>query len=137
MKKITIAAFAATFAGALVVGMATDTAHADAPAINASANYVSGVKPRNVCLRSYRIDRTTYQREDNSLLFHMKNGKIWKNHLRSPCNGLSFNGFSYVNHTGQICGNFQSIQVLQNGQVCLLGPFTPYVKPAREKVDLN
>lgn len=142
MKRLAIATYAATFAVALFPAFAVGTAKAEAPAnkspaVSTSANYVSGVKPRNVCLRSYRIDHTTYKREDNSLLFHMRNGTIWKNHLRSPCYGLAFHGFAYENYTDQICGNFQSIRVLHSGEVCMLGSFTPYAKPKLEKAALN
>lgn len=128
MKIIGMTAFAASLAVILAAGAAC----AGTPADNAPA-----AKPRNVCLQTYRIDHTIYKREDNSILFHMRSGKIWKNHLRTPCSGLSFNGFAYVNHTGEICGDFQSIRVLQTKEVCMLGPFTPYEEPKLKKSAKN
>lgn len=129
MIKIAMTAFAATFAAVLLSGSAAGTVFAGTLAHNAVASSASHTNPHNVCLQTNRIDHTTYKNKDNSILFHMRNGKIWKNHLRTPCNGLSFYGFAYVNYTNEICGNFQSIRVLQTDQVCMLGPFTQYGKP--------
>ena len=86
----------------------------------------------NVCLWTYMIDHTTTP-DTSTILFHMKNGKIWKNRLRAPCSGLAFHGFAYVTRDGRICSNMESIIVLRSHQVCMLGAFEPYVVPPKKK----
>jgi hypothetical protein len=57
--------------------------------------------------------------------FRMKDGQVWRNHLKTSCPGLNFNGFAYVlRGTDEICDNLFSIRVLKTGEVCLLGNFT-------------
>lgn len=78
----------------------------------------------SVCLRTIEIDRTSVP-DARTILFHMKDGRVWKNALLNECPELRFNGFEYVSQPpGQICGNLQSIRVIHSGAVCLLGPFT-------------
>ena len=67
--------------------------------------------------------------DDRTILFHMRHNKVWKNTLVNECAGLknNANGFVYeptkqVN--GEICENFQSIILADNGNTCLLGSFT-------------
>lgn len=79
----------------------------------------------NVCLYTYLIDRTDIP-DESTIVFHMKDRKIWTNKLPRRCPGLRFHGFSYVvRGNNEICGNLQSIRVLETGNVCLLGPFVP------------
>ncbi len=79
----------------------------------------------NVCLWTYQIDHTSVP-DENTIVFHMVGGKTWVNKLLGSCSGLKFHGFTYVvRGPGEICGNQQSIRVLNTGAVCLLGPFTP------------
>ena len=66
-----------------------------------------------------------------AMLYILRDGKIWKNTLHTPCRGLEFHGFSFVTHYDEICSNAVSIQVIETGQVCQLGDFTPYT-PAPE-----
>ena len=80
--------------------------------------------PENVCIRTIDIDTTTTP-DDKTILFHMKNGKVWRNALVTNCPTLSVNGFAYSPVPSmEICGSMQSIRVLRTGSVCLLGPFT-------------
>ena len=76
------------------------------------------------CIQVTYVDRTTFV-SPRTLLFHMKDGKVWRNTLKTDCLGLRFHGFAYVVRGETVCGNAQAIQVIDNGQVCLLGPFTP------------
>ena len=46
------------------------------------------------CLRTIDIQNTTTP-NDKTILFHMNNGKVWRNDLRGACSGLTFNGFRY------------------------------------------
>ncbi|HXC54612.1 MAG TPA: hypothetical protein VNU97_04910 [Rhizomicrobium sp.] len=105
MKKI------ATLAALLGIGLASVApAMADAP----------------VCLQNRLIDRTTVV-NPKTILFRMKDGKVWRSSLATPCLSLKFNGFIYVAHTDDICGGSQSIRVLNTNEVCLLGRFTPEI----------
>ena len=91
-------------------------------------------KPQQVCIRPFdtptgSIDRTKVV-DPQTVLFYMRDGKIWKNRLHAPCRGLEFHGFSFVTHYDELCSNAVSIQVIDTGQVCQLGYFTPYTPPA-------
>ncbi|HTO40167.1 MAG TPA: hypothetical protein VL026_04265 [Rhizomicrobium sp.] len=105
-------------------------------AIAASAQPATVSSTGNVCLKTIQIDRTEVPNE-STILFHMKDGKTWENKLRGgPCVGLRFNGFVYVSTPpNQICGNLQTIRAIQTGSVCMLGPFTPYVKKDASQSD--
>jgi hypothetical protein len=81
------------------------------------------------CLQIVRIDHTTIP-DDSTILFHMRDGSIWKNSLPTPCVGLRIeNGFGYDTATDDICSNLQTIRVLRHGSICTLGTFTPYERP--------
>lgn len=120
MKAMT--AVAAVIAGLAIAPAAADETKPVPPSRN------------NVCLWTYLIDHTTTV-DKSTILFHMRNGKIWKNTLVQPCPGLLFHGFAYVTRDGQICSNMQSIMVLETHQVCMLGAFEPYTPPPKEKPD--
>ena len=49
---------------------------------------------KQICLRTIDIQNTTTP-DDRTILFHMNNGKVWRNDLRNSCTGLKFNGFAY------------------------------------------
>ncbi len=76
------------------------------------------------CLRTNWIDRTTVV-NPQTILFRMKDGKVYRSHLRTPCIGLRFNGFAYETSFPEICGGSQAIHVINTGEVCVLGKFTP------------
>jgi hypothetical protein len=78
----------------------------------------------SVCLKSYQI-KDTKTPDDQTIIFHMDNGDVWKNTLRNSCPELKFNGFEYTaTPPDEICGNLQAIRVIRAHTVCLLGPFT-------------
>lgn len=90
-------------------------------------------KPHPVCIRPFdsptgSIDHT-HVVDARTILFYMRDGKIWKNELPSPCPGLLFHGFSFVTHQDEVCSNAQGIQVVETGQVCQLGTFSSYTPP--------
>jgi hypothetical protein len=82
-----------------------------------------------VCLNSQQVDYT-HVADANTVLFHMKDGKIWKNSLKASCPGLLLHGFSYLTHYDEICSNQVPIEVQKTGATCTLGAFTPYSPPA-------
>ena len=77
-----------------------------------------------ICLKTNWIDRTTVVNE-RKILFHMKDGKVYSSELSHPCLGLRFNGFVYTTSYMELCGKSESIRVLNSGQICTLGNFTP------------
>ena len=78
-----------------------------------------------VCLRSIDIDHTKTP-NDHTILFLMKDGKVWSTTLRSDCPELIFNGFEYApTPRDNICANMQTIRVLKSGAICEIGPLLP------------
>ena len=79
----------------------------------------------HVCLQAYRIRNTTVV-DPHTVLFHMNDGTVWRNTLKSACPGLLWHGFAY-NLRGEdaVCDNEVPIRVVESGQVCMLGKFTP------------
>ncbi len=97
----------------------------------------AAAKGNNVCIQTYQIDHTTIP-DDNTILFHMKGGRIWKNTLPYRCPDLKFQGgFQYTTDIDEICSNLQTIRVINQGggpflgSVCQLGEFTPYTPPPK------
>ena len=90
-------------------------------------------KPRQICLQPFAAPRGlvdhTHAVDANTLLFYMKDGKVWKNTLKGPCPGLLYHGFTFVSRYTEICANATGIQVITTGEVCQLGDFTPYTQP--------
>ena len=88
-----------------------------------------------VCIRPFdspvgSIDHT-HVVNPQTILFYMRDGKVWKNALKSPCPGLMYHGFTFLTHQDEVCSNAQGIQVIVTGEVCQLGNFTPYVAPSQ------
>ena len=76
------------------------------------------------CLQPRMIDHTKVV-DPRTIDFHMRDGKIWRSTLKTPCLGLRFFGFSYVVHADEICGGSQAIRVIKTHEVCMLGSFEP------------
>jgi hypothetical protein len=102
-----------------------------AAAIAAGAVAPAAAAP--VCLTSYLIDHTSVQKDNQTILFYMKDGKVFANTLMSACPSLHFHGY-VMNIPGgneTICSNQQSIRVLVTNEVCQMGAFTPYTPAAK------
>jgi hypothetical protein len=89
---------------------------------------------KTVCIRSYEIDHTEIP-NDSTIVFHMRNHKVFVNSLVARCVGLKNNthGFTYSPTdpgTDEICSNLFTIRVNDTGQVCLPGVFTAVEPPA-------
>jgi hypothetical protein len=98
-----------------------------------AAGAVSPAMAAPVCLTSYLIDHTSVQKDNQTILFYMKNGNVYANTLASACPSLHFHGF-VMNISGgneTICSNQQSIRVLVTNEVCQMGAFTPYTPAAK------
>ena len=89
-----------------------------------AATIAPAMAASTVCLQTNLIDRTTVV-NPKTILFRMKDGKVWRSDMRTACISLKFYGFAYVTHDDQICGGSQSIRVLNTNEVCVLGKFTP------------
>jgi hypothetical protein len=94
-------------------------------ALSAATKVQAQAQGGNVCLNVTEI--LTSQAVDNkTIIYRMKDGKVWRNTLAAPCPELvSFSAGSYsqVLHTDYLCANTQHITV-KSGMVCRLGEFT-------------
>ncbi|MDE2185092.1 MAG: hypothetical protein KGJ78_18920, partial [Alphaproteobacteria bacterium] len=89
----------------------------------------AGATSKPVCIRGIDIDHTKVP-DSRTILFYMRDGKVWKNTLMNDCAGLKFEGFIYSpTPPDDICDNMQTIRVLRMGTVCMMGAFTPYTPP--------
>ncbi len=84
------------------------------------------------CIPSDKIDHTAVP-NDQTVLFFMRDHKVWQNTLTSKCVGLAIDpgGFTYtvtVPETRELCAR-ATIHLNRTGQPCLLGEFTPVVPP--------
>jgi hypothetical protein len=83
-----------------------------------------------VCLDVNRIDHTEVL-NDHQILFYMYGKKVWLNTLAPRCTTLTRQeGFAWESSIPKYCDNLEIIRVIRTGQVCQLGAFTPYEKPA-------
>ena len=103
------------------------------PALAQTDSAPQPAKPQQICIRPFdtptgSIDHTKIV-DAQTILFFMRDGKIWKNTLKGPCRGLLFHGFSFLTRQDEVCANAQAIQVIETGQVCQLGDFTAYTPP--------
>lgn len=97
-----------------------------------------GSKPETTdCIDLIRIDRSEVV-DDQTILFHMKGGKIWKNTLPYKCPRLGFEkAFSHKTSINRLC-SVDIITVLDTsarmpGASCGLGKFEAYTPPPKEK----
>lgn len=79
--------------------------------------------PGSVCLKTEDIERTEIV-SDKSILFHMRDGKIWRNDLRIACPMLKVSPYTEKLTTGLVCANQQFIHLALTGNDCALGNFT-------------
>lgn len=81
---------------------------------------------KNMCIDSRDIVSST-SKDGRTMVFKMRDGRTLVNHLQGVCSDLKFNGFVWRLQSGdtQVCENTQSLQVIQSGQVCVLGKFDP------------
>jgi hypothetical protein len=89
------------------------------------------VKGNDLCLDIDHVDHTVVV-DDQTILYYMRGGKIWKNTLKRQCSSLKFEqGFVEDIRGGEICSNRQMIRVIQTGALCSLGAFTLYTPPPK------
>jgi hypothetical protein len=100
------------FAGAALVLVVSAPAELPAPPASSS-----------LCINVRNIQRTEVQ-DDRTIVFHMRDGKVWQNRLRRICPMLKTSSYTQVLHSDQVCANQQFIHVTQTGDTCALGDFT-------------
>jgi uncharacterized iron-regulated membrane protein len=106
------------FAGAALVLAASAPAEVSTPPAQSS-----------LCISVRNIQRTEVQ-DDRTILFHMRDGKVWQNRLRQICPMLKTSPWTQVLHGGdQVCSNQQFIRVIRTGDTCSLGDFSPVSPP--------
>jgi ABC-type transport system substrate-binding protein len=88
----------------------------------------------NVCIDSRDIV-SSKSTDGKTLVFKMRDGRTFVNHLQGVCSDLKFNGYSWVLRSGdtKVCEREQSLRVIQSGQVCVLGKFDPPTAPGMNK----
>ena len=83
-----------------------------------------------ICLKLRDIQDTT-SKDGKVMIFKMKDGTIYANHLRQSCDSLRFGGFVWtVQQPAEICENVQTLRALVTDEVCRLGKFDPPTKSA-------
>lgn len=88
------------------------------------------------CVDLIRIDRTEVL-DDQTILFHMKGGKIWRNRLPYKCPQLGFEkSFSHKTSINRLC-SVDTITVINTGArmpgaTCGLGVFEEYTPPKKD-----
>lgn len=90
---------------------------------------------QRICLNNQDVQSAT-SNDGETMVFRMRNGTTYINHMRGSCPGLRFNGFVWeLRGINDICENQQTLRVLKSGEVCMLGkfdpPLAPGVKPPR------
>ncbi len=75
-------------------------------------------------------------KDGRTMVFKMKDGSTYVNHLQGFCPDLKFTGFAWQLPSGdtKVCEMQNTFHVLQSGQICTLGKFDP---PTMEKRAAN
>jgi hypothetical protein len=81
-----------------------------------------------VCIPSYKVTGTRILNR-TQILFYTTGKQVWLNTLPHPCSIDETDGFVWQSSYAQYCDNIETIRSLRTGETCMLGKFTPYVKP--------
>jgi hypothetical protein len=93
-------------------------------ALVGTASRAADTSAKRTCLSASMV-RGTDVVDGHTIIYRMRDGKVWKNTLHVDCPNLKFaQGFSQVIRTDEICANQQFIRVLGTGNTCQLGDFT-------------
>jgi hypothetical protein len=83
---------------------------------------------QEVCIRTRDIDSSISS--PTSIIFKLRDGRVVRNDLKGICPGLRFSGYSFVMHDlDEICDSEVAIQVMNSGEVCVLGKFSDVTPP--------
>ncbi len=86
-----------------------------------------------ICLSTQDMTNTDPQKDGKAIMFHMRDGSVWRNDLQGACPDLRFDGFEWTvrNPDYTVCENMQSLRVLRSGEICVLGKFTQVTAPKK------
>lgn len=76
------------------------------------------------CIITTRVQTITYV-DERTLNFVMRNGTIYRNHLRARCRIHNYQGFAYRMMTGHLCKG-DMIRAIGHRQACSLGEFEEF-----------
>jgi hypothetical protein len=81
---------------------------------------------QKICLDTRKMVRSD-SKDGRTMLFKMRDGSTYVNHLQGFCPDLKFAGFIWQLHGGdtKVCEFENTFHVLQSGQICTLGKFEP------------
>jgi hypothetical protein len=86
-----------------------------------------------ICLKVRDI-QDAQSKDGKVMVFKMKDGTIYNNHLRSTCNSLEFGGFAWTVHSDEeVCEDVQTFRTLTVGEICRLGRFDAPIKRTAAK----
>lgn len=130
MSKLIYAVLAAV--PVLAAGCAYAGQSTAASAGSSKAAQAASAAPRKTdCVDLIRIDRTEVL-DDQTILFHMKGGQVWRNRLPYKCPQLGFEkAFTHRTSINRLC-SIDTITVLHTGSpilegaTCGLGEFEAY-----------
>jgi hypothetical protein len=84
--------------------------------------YAAAANLPKVCLNVTQIQSTEVP-DDRTIIFHMRDGKIWRSALKAVCPMLKISAYSQILNGDLVCSNQQFIHVLMTGNDCVLGDF--------------
>ena len=79
-----------------------------------------------ICLDTRKMVSSN-SKDGRTMVFKMRDGSIYVNHLQGFCPDLKYTGFVWQLHSGdtKVCEFENTFSVLQSGQNCTLGKFDP------------
>jgi hypothetical protein len=85
-----------------------------------------------VCLDTRKMVSSD-SKDGRTMVFKMRDGSTYVNHLQGYCPDLKYTGFVWLMHSGDtnVCEMENTFQVIQSGQSCTLGKFDPPTMAAR------
>jgi len=83
-----------------------------------------------ICLDTRKMVSSN-SKDGRTMLFKMRDGSTYVNHLQGYCPDLRFMGFVWLLQAGdtRVCEFENTFSVLQSGQNCTLGKFDPPTMP--------
>src|SRR6187399_1008113 len=79
-----------------------------------------------ICLDTRKMVSSD-SKDGRTMVFKMRDGSTYVNHLQGFCPDLKYTGFAWQMHAGDtnVCEFENTFSVLQSGQSCTLGKFDP------------
>jgi len=81
---------------------------------------------QKICLDTRKMVSSD-SKDGRTMVFKMRDGSTYVNHLQGFCPDLKYTGFAWRMHAGDtnVCEFENTFSVLQSGQSCTLGKFDP------------